>query len=63
MTRGFTGNVLLKCSATEKAAADDNGEKIIIRMFGHQMSFHRDSEVFIMRKLSENNIIPPIYCR
>ena len=63
MTRGFTGNVLLKCSATDKTSDDDNEEKIIIRMFGYHMSFHRDSEVFIMRTLSENNIIPPIYCR
>ena len=63
MTRGFTGNVLLKCSATEKAAGDANEEKIIIRMFGDHMSFHRESEVCIMRKLSENNIISPIYCR
>ena len=62
MTRGFAGNVLLKCSAGEGAADDDDNEdKIIIRVFGDYHS-DRDSEVYIMRKLSDKGIIPPLYC-
>ena len=62
MTRGFTGNALLKCSTGEKAADDDdNEEKIIIRVFGDYPS-DRDSEVHIMKKLSDKGIIPPMHC-
>ena len=62
MKKGFTGNLLLKCSATDDAANDDDQEKVVIRIFGH-FPFHRDSEVCIMRKLSEKDVIPLVYCR
>ena len=61
MAKGFTGNTLLKCSASKKAEDNDSKETVIIRVFGDFGD--RDSEVTIMRKLSEKGIIPPLYCR
>ena len=56
-------NVLVKCSANAAAEEDDRREKVIIRVFGDVLPFHRDSEVHLMRLLSEKGIIPPVYCR
>ena len=61
MARDLTGNVLLECSDSDKSSDDDNQEKVIIRVFG-DFPTHRDSEVRIMRKLSEKGIIAPVYC-
>ena len=59
MDGGFT-NLLLKCSPD--ADADDEQEKVIMRVFGDHF-VHRDSEIFIMRKLGEHGVIAPMYCR
>ena len=55
-------NFLLKCSPNADAEDDDTQEKIIVRVFG-DVPFHRESEVNLMRMLSEKGIIPPVYCR
>ena len=52
----------MKCSPNAAAADDDDQEKVIIRVFG-DFSFHRDSEVHLMRLLREKGMAPPVYCR
>ena len=54
-------NFLLRCSA-HSDVEDDGKESVIIRVFG-DYAFHRQSEVHFMTKLSEKNIIPPLFCR
>ena len=57
--KGFV-NFLIKCSAS---ANDKNDEDhIIVRVFG-PLPFHRESEVLMMKKLSEKGMIPPLYCK
>ena len=55
-------NHLLKCSANAAAENDDEQEKIIIRVFGN-LPVHRESEVHLMKMLSEQGVIPPLFCR
>ena len=53
--------MLITCSPNV-TAKDDDQEKVIVRVFG-DVPFHRESEAHLMRMLSENGIIPPVFCR
>ena len=57
--KGFL-NFLFKCAANTNDLADDNEEKIIVRVFG-PFPFHRESEAHIMRMLSDKGMIPLVY--
>ena len=52
----------MKCYSNADVGDNYDHDKVIIRVFGHQL-LHRESECELMRLLSEKGMIPPMYCR
>ena len=58
-------NVLFHCRHNVPDANGNNNTRddVILRVFGNVQGLNRDMEIEIMRTLSENEIIPPVYGR